>query len=440
MASVLTEEVSGSLLARRLSILPAGVGLIGVAMLPLGAIVVGLTDAPRGWTLVGLAVSLVLATVMSGASFGVYLGLAVFGGAGLAIGGPPTFSELLALVLTVLAAHETVRFSLDARRPSRFGPGLIAGYLTRSIATAGLMVGATGIGWWLSDQPARAAVWVPIGLAAAALPLFVRSGAEYLADRGRLQHRILRAGIAAGFGLVVLSVVVVAAQARTAIESGVEPGRATPAQTTTVPPATVAADTTMDPATGQRVLALVGVATVILVLGALYLALRRQEAIFELDEIDTDLEDRTLGIALPGQADLDDEIIDVDDQDLTDLLHGLRLDMSLEADPGRAIRFGYANIERRLDEIGLARIGTETEREFLERALPSVGRSSSAMRSLTGLFERARFGHEAADETMRQDALAAVEDLLDTFDTFGSRAGEPQHPDTGNGDDGAGDR
>ncbi len=434
MASVLTEEASASLLARRLSILPAVVGLIGVAMLPLGSAMVGFTDAPRGWMMVALAASLVLVTVLSGASFGLYLGLAVLGGAGLAIDGPPTLPELLALVLTILAVHETVRFSLDARRPSRFGPGLIAGYLRRSLATAGLLAIATTIAWWLADQPARSAAWIPIGLAAAALPLFARSGADALARRERLEHPVLRAVTAAACGLVVLSIVVVAAQARTAIDSDPDPGPTASAPATTSSPVTTVGETVIDPEAGRRILLLSGVVILILGIGALLLALRRQEAIFELDEIDTGLEDRTLGFALPGQADQEDEIIDVDDQDLADLLHGLRLDMASQTDPGRAIRFGYANIERRLDEVGLSRTGSETEREFLERTMPSLGGSGSAMQALTKLFERARFGHEPVDEGMRQAALGAVQELLDSL---GDQDRQEEPRTSANGDSGA---
>lgn len=411
MASAYTDEVTRSRIARRLSLLPASIGMIGVGLVPLGALAMGLTEAPRGWAVTGVAVSLVVATVMTGASFGLYLGLATLAVAGLAVDGPPSLPELTALTLTVLAVHETVRFSLDARRPSRFGPGLIGGYLGRSALLGAVVVAMTAAAWQLADQPPRSMIWMPIGLATIALPLLAGRGARVVDQVAVFDRPEVRAVVAVVLTGLVLGVVVVAAKARTAIESG--PGPSGPAPTpTTTPPTTVQELVPTDPATISRVLLLVGVIAAVLVLGVLYLALRRPEALFELDELDNELEDTSFGIALPGQADQVDEVIEVDDQDLAELLKGLQLDIAGEKDPGRAIRFGYANIERTLAGLRLTRDDSETEREFLARALPNLGSAGPSMISLTKLFERARFGHDRIDEPMRQQALLAVTDLL----------------------------
>ncbi len=411
MGSVYTDEVSRSRIARRLSILPAVIGMTGVGLLPLGAMAVGLTEAPRGWTLAAVSVSLVLATVMSGASFGLYLGLATLGITGLAVGGPPSFSELMALILTLFVVHETVRFSLDARRPSRFGPGLIGGYLTRSVVTGGLLVLAGAVAWQLADREPGPAIWVPIGLAVAALPLFVLRGADQLAKSSLFDNPVVRGGIAAVAVLGVAAIVAISAQARTAIETTIRQPSTAGTTPTTVPPTTVPEIVQTDPASLQRVLVLIAAITTVLVLGVLYLALRRPEALFELDELDADIDDNSFGLALPGQADMEDEIIEVDDHDLARMLENLELDIAGEQDPGRAIRFGYANIERTLGELRLTKDDAETEREFLARAMPTLGSAGQAMTTLTRLFEHARFGHDQMDEAMRQRALAAVVDL-----------------------------
>ncbi|MGI9597738.1 MAG: DUF4129 domain-containing protein [Acidimicrobiales bacterium] len=407
-----TEEVSRSRIARRLSILPATVGLIGIGLIPLGASAVGMTDAPRGWTVTAVSVSLVLATVMSGASFGLYLGLATLAVAGLAVGGPPTLPEMTALLLSLFVIHETVRFSLDARRPTRFGPGLISGYIIRSVVAGGLLVVVGAVTWQLTEREPPPPVWIPIAIAVAGLPLFARHGADLLDRIEAFDRPALRAASAATATTAVLAVVVIGAQARTGIESTAAPPATTPTTPTTTRSTTVPELVQTDPATLQRVLTLVAVIIVVLVFGVLYLALRRPEALFELDELDADDEDTSFGIALPGQAEQDDEIIEVDDQDLASLLQDLQLEISLERDPGRAIRFGYANIERSLGELELTRDEAETEREFLARALPTLGSAGSSMSSSTDLFERARFGHEQIDESMRQTALTAVGDLL----------------------------
>lgn len=425
MGSVYTDEASRSRIARRLSILPAIIGMTGVGLLPLGALAVGITDAPRGWSLTAVSVSLVLATVMSGASFGLYLGLATLGVAGLAVGGPPSLAELISLVVILFVVHETVRFSLDARRPSRFGPGLIGGYLARSALTVLLLVGSVVAVWQFAERAPGRSLWLPIALAAAALPLFSLPAAGRLSKISVFDHPMTRAVVAAVATLLVVGIVVIGAQARTAIESTPRPTASASPTPTTVPPTTIPELVQTDPASVQRVLGLLTAIAVVLMFGALYLALRRPEAVFELDELDADIDDSSFGLALPGSADTDNEIIEVDDQDLARMLQDLELDIAKEEDPGRAIRFGYANIERSLADLRLTKDEAETEREFLIRAMPNLGAAGAAMTSLTRLFEQARFGHEEVDEAMRDRALAAVTDLRDEVTRQTAPAIEP---------------
>ncbi len=178
--------------------------------------------------------------------------------------------------------------------------------------------------------------------------------------------------------------------------------------TTTTPP--VQDRSGLDrPAEFRRGLTLVFLIGATLILGAIYLALRRPEAVFELDDLDYDEDDNSFGFAPPGRADTE-STVDVDEDDLARLLADLRLDIEAETDPGRAVRFAYANVERRLAELDLPRKPEETEREFLERALAAVD-DGGALTRLTELFERARFGTGGGDEPMRQRAIEAIGEL-----------------------------
>ena len=114
--------------------------------------------------------------------------------------------------------------------------------------------------------------------------------------------------------------------------------------------------------------------------------------------------------------------MEVGGEDLARLLADLRFDIEAEPDPGRAIRYAYANIERRLSALHPPRSRTETEREYLERTLARVGSAGPAMTELTELFERARFATAPADEPMRERALGAIAQLetaLATADQHG---------------------
>lgn len=413
MSSVYTDDASRSRVAKRLSVLPAIVGAAGVAVLPIGALATGIGDGERGWLFVWVAVALVGGTVVTGASSGLYGGLAVLIGAGLTVAGDPSRTEVFALAVTAFVTHETVRFSLDARRPSRFGPGLVGGYLARTAGAGVAVAAATVVGATLAERTPGPSALVPIGMAAAAVPLFARTLADRLNEREVLTAPPIRVALAAAITAVALVVGVVGAQARSAIETeGPGPSTAAPVPEATTTTTEQAVSPVPTPDSVRRVVALVAAIALLLALGALYLALRRPEAVFELDELDADLDDTSFGLAVPERVEQESEAIDVDDRDLARLLTGLHLDIASEPDPGRAVRFGYTNVERRLAELGISRGDAETERELLTRALPDLGDAGQALASLTRLFERARFSPAGVDEAVRQEALVAVERLL----------------------------
>ncbi|MEL6982657.1 MAG: DUF4129 domain-containing protein [Actinomycetota bacterium] len=439
--------------SRRLSVLPAAVGLLGVVWALVGAWAAGVTDGNGGGIIAVAVAGLVGATVLSGSGAGLYAGLALLAVASLA-GGDDVLDvqELLALGLALVVIHETVRFSLDARRPARLGPGLVGGYLARTVAVGALVALTIVLLDRLSGTSVESPGWIPVGLAAAALPVLTLAAAARLPDGGwpgagqvaglRIAT-IARLAVTVGFTVAVLAVVVLAATARSTIDTSIDRGdeAAVTTTTTTVPPVS-SADGAGEPAEFRRGMTLLFLIGATLLFGAVYLALRRPEAVFELDDLDYDEDDTGVGFAPPGRADTE-STVDVDDDELARLLAELRLDIEAQADPGRAVRFAYANVERRLAELDLPKQADETEREFLARALATLD-DGTALTDLTKLFEQARFGTDAADESMRRKALSAINDLEralaapdSTPDPGPAAANEPGPAPSGDDDTGA---
>jgi hypothetical protein len=95
-------------------------------------------------------------------------------------------------------------------------------------------------------------------------------------------------------------------------------------------------------------------------------------------------------------------------------LDGLRR----ERNPRRAVIAAYAVMEGLMDRDGLPRDVHEAPMEYLGRVTRHGHTRVVSVHRLTGLFQRARFSHRAVDESMREQAIAAVEDLA-------GDAGEP---------------
>jgi len=90
-------------------------------------------------------------------------------------------------------------------------------------------------------------------------------------------------------------------------------------------------------------------------------------------------------------------------------------DLRSDPDVRRAIVAAYARMERALAAVGMPRDPAEAPLEYLERVLLSLDASAGAVRSLTDLFEWARFSHHEPEPSMRDeavDALVAVRDEL----------------------------
>jgi uncharacterized protein DUF4129 len=91
-------------------------------------------------------------------------------------------------------------------------------------------------------------------------------------------------------------------------------------------------------------------------------------------------------------------------------------DLRRERDPRRAVIAAYAHMEGVLASRGLERRRAEAPFEYLARILCDLSVRDSAVRSLTGLFEYAKFSPHEIDEKMKADAIEALlalrEDLL----------------------------
>jgi Domain of unknown function (DUF4129) len=88
-------------------------------------------------------------------------------------------------------------------------------------------------------------------------------------------------------------------------------------------------------------------------------------------------------------------------------------DLRAEPDPRRAVIAAYAQMEQALGLAGLPRDPSEAPREYLGRVLPQVGAGADSVGRLTSLFERAKFSPHEIDETMKEEAISALESLRD---------------------------
>lgn len=413
MTSITGAEVDAvTFRSQRLSVLPIALGATAIGVVVIGARLADLASAgPAAPILVWATVAGIALTVTFGHPAGLYGGLASFLVATLLLGPDPGPAVVVA-VATIGVAHELVRFSLDARMPARIGrrvwwsqAATLAGIVVTSIAVVVATAAIRGV--------ALPALALPVGLGAAALPLYARRLIAGQPDRPRDPTGSSRWRWAIGLAVAGLAIggSIVGAEARSGLgPTGGSPGPATET-TTTAPPVPVGPAFGGDGGAVERLVSLGLLLLTMLVVGAVVAALRRPERTFDLDELQMESEETTLGLAGPGSADTDDVPVEIDEQAVAELLDSLVLDISAEPDPGRAIRYGYATIERRLSEASIERGPSETERELLLRALGRLGASAPALAELTRLFEHARFGHLPVTEEMRAAALAAIGEL-----------------------------
>jgi Domain of unknown function (DUF4129) len=96
---------------------------------------------------------------------------------------------------------------------------------------------------------------------------------------------------------------------------------------------------------------------------------------------------------------------------LADVLAETLESLRNEPDPRRAVIRAYARLERLAAASGVSRKPAEAPLEYLGRLLSGLDVGPAAVRRLTSLFERAKFSHHAIDESMKQEAIAALESV-----------------------------
>ena len=88
-------------------------------------------------------------------------------------------------------------------------------------------------------------------------------------------------------------------------------------------------------------------------------------------------------------------------------------DLRAEPDPRRAVIAAYARLERVLAAHGLPRKPAEAPMEYLGRMLAALSVSDRAARTLTDLFERAKFSQHAVGPEMKDEAIDALQTVRD---------------------------
>jgi hypothetical protein len=117
--------------------------------------------------------------------------------------------------------------------------------------------------------------------------------------------------------------------------------------------------------------------------------------------------------ALQESSTIAESLADAIDETLDDLL--------AETDPRRAVIAAYARLERVLAAYGLPRRSSETQEEYLARILGELDVDTRSIRRLTDHFTRAKFSQHVVDDTMKEEAVAALEQVRDELRTASER-------------------
>jgi hypothetical protein len=97
--------------------------------------------------------------------------------------------------------------------------------------------------------------------------------------------------------------------------------------------------------------------------------------------------------------------------DLGDAVSASLADVATETDARRAIVAAWIGMGDALARHGLRREPHEAPLEYMRRALRAVQVSARSAQQLTALFERARYSDHPATPAMRDEALAALQDV-----------------------------
>jgi hypothetical protein len=99
-------------------------------------------------------------------------------------------------------------------------------------------------------------------------------------------------------------------------------------------------------------------------------------------------------------------------------------DLRSEPDPRRAVIAAYARLERALASSGLPQQPAETPEEYVVRVLDRLEVDRDPVRTLTDLFETAKFSQHPVDEAMREQAIVALTRIRDELRELADRGSE----------------
>jgi hypothetical protein len=97
-------------------------------------------------------------------------------------------------------------------------------------------------------------------------------------------------------------------------------------------------------------------------------------------------------------------------------------DLRRESNPRRAVIGAYALMERTLAKHGLARARSEAPQEYLANILRGLRVRESAVRTLTQLFEYAKFSRHDITPAMKEEAIEAMLAIRDDLQRDEARA------------------
>lgn len=392
---------------RQLAVLATVAALVSMAALLFGSAISGITSENSGLVILTIGALFLGVTLILGWVPGLYLSILMVTIGSIFVGEKIELARAVILALTIIVVHESARFSLDARKPTRLGAGL----LLRTSLGGALAIAVVAIVSFIlvpisNTEPSAA--WVPIGLAAIAVPLLALRGVELLTDRITISA-IPSAVIGGAIAVAVVAMVATGAQNREDVTDSLRDGGSTVvAERAEAPPPFY------PEAVSGSLATLIGMFVGAGILGLLYGAFHRDQILLEQDDIELDLDDARFALSFPDTAEIEDSGLDVETTKA--LLASLVGDLDNEPDPGRAIRYAYAKVEQQLTALGIERSESETAHEFMARALPVLGDGSS-LSSLTTLFERARFSDKPVPEAMREEARSALMSLQGQIET-----------------------
>jgi hypothetical protein len=108
-------------------------------------------------------------------------------------------------------------------------------------------------------------------------------------------------------------------------------------------------------------------------------------------------------------------------ESVADTLDDTLDDLRAERDPRRAVIAAFARLERALAASGLPRRASETAEEYVARVLGRLEVDRAPVRTLTELFERAKFSQHDVDARMKEEAIAALVRVRDELREVAAR-------------------